>query len=78
MFERGISRTDVQEVLRTSEIIVSYPDDKPYPSHLMLAFVGARALHVIVAVDAAHGRCIIVSAYVPDRSVWDKSYRRRK
>ena len=36
MFERGIGKEAVIGVIRTGEVIVSYPDDYPYPSFLML------------------------------------------
>ena len=38
MFERGIGKEAVIEVIRTGEVIVSYPDDYPYPSFLMLYY----------------------------------------
>ena len=34
MFQRRISKEDVQEVLETGETIETYPDDKPYSSRL--------------------------------------------
>ena len=36
IFERGISRNCVSELIRTSEIIESYPDDTPFPSCLIM------------------------------------------
>ena len=49
MFERHINETDVQYVLVTGKTIESYPDDKPYPSRLVLGWRGSRPLHVVVA-----------------------------
>ena len=51
MFERGISVEDVESVLQNGEIIVSYPQDTPHPSCLMLGFVDNRAIHVVVALE---------------------------
>ena len=39
MFKRKIQVEEVVEVLMTGEIIKDYPDDKPYPSLLMLGFI---------------------------------------
>ncbi len=38
MFQRRISKEDVQEVLETGETIETYPDDEPYPSRLLLGW----------------------------------------
>lgn len=36
MFERRISVADVRAVVAEGEVIQAYPDDKPYPSKLLL------------------------------------------
>ena len=51
MFARNISVEDVAEVLREGDTIESYPDDKPYPSCLLLGQVRGRMLHVVAARD---------------------------
>ncbi|MFQ5954886.1 MAG: DUF4258 domain-containing protein [Kiloniellales bacterium] len=51
MFERGLRVSDVAAVLRHGEVIDVYPEDTPFPSRLMLGFVGSRAIHVVVAAD---------------------------
>src|SRR5206468_11275700 len=54
MFQRGISLRDVRAALETGETIETYSDDAPYPSRLVLGWVGGtRALHVVVADDVA-------------------------
>jgi hypothetical protein len=42
MFQRGISMEGVKLALTTGEIIEEYPDDKPYPSRLVLGWCGGR------------------------------------
>lgn len=37
MLERGVSREIVKRVLLEGDVIEDYPDDKPYPSSLLLA-----------------------------------------
>ncbi len=44
MFERSIQDEDVRTVLRQGEVIEAYPDDTPYPSYLMLGWVGAPCM----------------------------------
>ena len=45
-------KSDVRHVLQTGEVIEEYPDDTPFPSYLILGFVGDRPFHVVVAVIA--------------------------
>ena len=40
MFERKISVADIRQVLGAGEVIEAYPDDKPYPSRLLLGWIG--------------------------------------
>jgi len=39
MFERRLSKEDVLSVLSHGEVIAQYPDDRPYPTCLVLGFV---------------------------------------
>ena len=49
MFERRITEADVDKVLAEGEEIVSYPDDVPYASRLLLGWRGDQPLHVMAA-----------------------------
>jgi hypothetical protein len=40
MFERRITAEDVRAVVADGEVIQSYPEDKPYPSRLVLGWRG--------------------------------------
>ncbi len=42
MFERAITSEDVRAVIEEGEVIGSYPDDRPYPSELLLAHRAGR------------------------------------
>jgi len=79
MFQRGISLRDVRAALETGETIETYSDDAPYPSRLVLGWVGGtRALHVVVADDVAANEVIIVTVYEPDLVTWQPGFRRRR
>jgi hypothetical protein len=78
MFERGISRADVREVMENGERISSYLDDKPYPSYLLLGFPNGRALHVVLAVPPEAGHGIVVTVYVPERRLWEDDFKKRR
>lgn len=46
MAERGIREEDVDRVIAEGKEMESYPDDKPYPSRLLLGWVERRPIHV--------------------------------
>jgi hypothetical protein len=76
MDQQGITRPDVLEVFRTGRTIEDYPDDKPYPSRLVLAWVAGRPLHVVAATAAEE--TVIVTAYQPDPERWDETFSVRR
>jgi beta-phosphoglucomutase-like phosphatase (HAD superfamily) len=77
MFERRIGLEDVHTVIAHGEVIQTYPDDKPYPSRLLLGWIGTRPLHVVVAEDSEDGILIVVTAYEPDPIQWDSGFKRK-
>jgi hypothetical protein len=78
MFERAISPDEVHTALADGEVIADYPDDTPYHSMLILAFVGKRPLHVVVARDDSARNCYVITAYVVDQTLWESDFRTRK
>jgi hypothetical protein len=65
MFERAVSVNDMREVFDHGETIADYPADTPYPSRLLLGWVGTRPLHVVAAYNHAGNEAIIVPVYEP-------------
>ena len=78
MFERAISPEEVRVALATGDVVADYPDDTPYRSMLILAFVGGRPLHVVAARDDNTKRCYVITAYVADPALWGSDFRTRK
>lgn len=78
MFERRVSAEDVEQVLATGEMIEEYPEDRPYPSRLVLGTVDNRPLHVVAADNAVASETIIISVYEPEPRQWEAGFRRRK
>jgi hypothetical protein len=77
MFSRGITETDVRDILEHGEIIEEKQDDLPYPSRLILGFVDRRPLHVAASDDPVRRATVVITVYVPDENKWDKKFRRR-
>lgn len=78
MFEWGFQRDEVSEVLRNGEVIAEYPEDKPFPSYLLLGFTGGSALHVVASLDRTTGTCHIITTYSPDPARWREDFKTRR
>ncbi|MBP2147183.1 hypothetical protein J2129_002637 [Methanofollis sp. W23] len=63
-------------VIRSGEVIESYPDDEPCPSRLMLGFIGDRPYHVVLGICTDHLR--VITASMPDDEHWTDTRTRRK
>jgi hypothetical protein len=75
--ERMISTGEVREILAHGEAIEEYPDDPRGPSALLLGDgTGGRAIHVVVAPKGEYAA--VITAYVPDPTVWHEDMRTRR
>ncbi len=78
MFQRAISLESVARIIEIGKVIADYPDDKPYPSALLLGFHENRPVHVVVALDSVQCECHVVTVYRPDPELWDESFENRR
>ena len=78
MFERRLGVEDVEAVIESGETIEDYPNDRPYPSRLVLGWRGARPVHVVVAHNLSENEFIVITVYEPDPELWEADFRRRK
>lgn len=78
MFERSIGATDVAALLRAHEVVEAYPTDQPYLSALLVAVVGGRPIHAVVARDSTSNTIVIVTVYIPDPTQWEADHKTRK
>ena len=78
MFERHIVEPDVRHVLDAGIVIEDYPDDSPYPSRLILGWIGSRPVHIVAAENVERQETIIITVYEPDPTRWDADFRRRQ
>ncbi len=78
MFERSLSKQSVLEILSNGEAIAEYPNDQPYPSVLLLGWVGKRAVHVVVAQSTTDYACYVITAYYPSSELWSDDFRVRR
>lgn len=78
MFERNINEDQVRQALDKGKVIKEYPDDKPYPSRLVLGFIADRPIHIVTADDPMTGLSIVITVYVPDPNLWEPGFERKK
>lgn len=77
MFERAIGVEDVRAVLTNGKAIIDYPDDRPYPSRLVMGWCEGRPIHVVAA-DTIEGETIVITVYEPDPLLWETDFERKK
>jgi Domain of unknown function (DUF4258) len=78
MFARRISEVDVEITIETGTIIESYPDDTPFPSYLVLAFIDGSPIHVVYSIDESTNIIYVITAYNPSSGIWKNNFSVRK
>jgi hypothetical protein len=75
--ERNISESEITQVSKNAELIEDYPDDKYFPSCLLLGYTQEnRPLHLQVSLaDTPMVR--IITIYEPDPEEWIEFRKRR-
>ncbi|MBI5180412.1 MAG: DUF4258 domain-containing protein [Nitrospirae bacterium] len=76
--ERNILQERVLEVILNGEIIEDYPDNKPFPSCLILGFVSGKPYHAVIALDAEDPMAYIITAYEPSLNKFEPDFRTRR
>ena len=75
---RGISEDEVGSIVEHGEVLEAYPDDEPYPSELLLGWIGARPLHVVAAHHIESQITFIIPVYEPETREWEAGFKRRR
>lgn len=74
---RKIKLTDIYAGIYNGEIIEQYPDDKYYPSCLILYFcVNGKPVHFVCSIG--NNKVYIITAYNPDLKRWENDFKTRK
>ena len=76
---RFIARERIISAAESYEIVEAYPEDKYFPSYLLLGRQGEEAFHVLFGTDVEGQNVRIVTAYYPSLDEWemDPKIRRR-
>ncbi|MFW0860436.1 MAG: DUF4258 domain-containing protein [Dehalococcoidia bacterium] len=77
--ERGVAIAELEQALLNGEIIERYPDDKPYPSCLVLGWLASGdPLHIVCSRGNIEPALRIVTLYEPEDDLWQSDYKTRK
>ncbi|MBU1957570.1 DUF4258 domain-containing protein, partial [bacterium] len=77
MFQRNITKLEIDNVITSGKVIKEYLTDSPLPSFLLLGFNDNRPLHIVIAFNKSDYICIIVTVYEPDPRLWKDNFTRR-
>lgn len=76
--QRFIARETIIQAADTYEIVETYPEDKYFPSYLLLGRAGDDAFHVLFGADVAGQNVRIVTAYYPSPEEWEADLKTRR
>jgi len=69
----------VYEAAAGCSIVEEYPEDRPYPSVLVLGRTQeGRPVHVVCAYVPEEDQLIVITVYEPDPNRWDEDFRQRR
>ena len=75
----GLRKTRVEDSLKTCELIEDYSQEgRPLPDCLVLGFIDKDPVHIVVAIDVAFDRILIVTVYRPSTERWENDWKTRK
>jgi hypothetical protein len=75
---RSIARQAILDAVDTYEIIEAYPEDKYFPSYLVLATHHEEGFHIVFATDVEETNVRIVTAYRPSPDEWESDGKTRR
>lgn len=78
MFFCRISKDEVKLVINHGEVIEQNLTDQPFPSYLILDFIDGKPIHVVLSFDSETNTGYIVTAYIPDVSLWKDNFSKRR
>jgi hypothetical protein len=76
--QRFIARETIIQAADTYEIIEAYPEDKYFPSYLLVGREGDDAFHVLFGADVEGQNVRVVTAYYPSADEWEIDLKTRR
>ena len=60
------------------EIVEAYPDDKYFPSYLLLGRLGEEVFHALFGTDVEEQNVRVITAYYPSPEEWEEDLKTRR
>ena len=76
--QRFISRETITAGAGSYEIVEAYPEDKYFPSYLLLGHVGEEVFHALFGADVGGQNVRVVTAYYPSPEEWEEDLKTRR
>lgn len=76
--QRFIGRETIIQAADTYEIVEAYPEDKYFPSYLLLGREGDDTFHVLIGADIESQNVRIITAYYPSPDEWEMDLKTRR
>ena len=72
--------TELEEALKSCEILEDYPNHPRGPSRLVLGFAGPRPLHAVCSIGGEPEELLLITMYDPSRrpEEWTHDFRWRR
>src|SRR3990167_6927021 len=72
---RNIPQSAIRQTIISGEVIEDYPQDTPFPSCLVLAWVDGTPYHVVVSLDETSDTVYVITAYEPSPDRFEADFR---
>ena len=76
--QRFISRETIINAAGSYEVVEAYPEDKYFPSYLLLGRVGEEVFHALFGADVDGHHVRVVTAYYPSPEEWETDLKTRR
>jgi len=76
--QRFIARETIIAAVENYEIVEEYPDDKYFPSYLLLGRRGEEVFHALFGTDVDGQNVRVVTAYYPSPDEWEEDLKTRR
>lgn len=76
--QRFISRATIINAVESYEVVEAYPEDKYFPSYLLLGRVGEEVFHALFGADVEGHNVRVVTAYYPSPEEWETDLKTRR
>jgi len=76
--QRFLSRETIINAAESYEVVEAYPEDKYFPSYLLLGHVGEEVFHALFGADVDGQNVRIVTAYYPSQEDWETDLKTRR